>query len=168
MTVDEFFSSYCFHDCDIIDMRLCGNELTISFDMFAEYNVDKDVDYRDTQFYLKAKFINVSDLTAKKLSTINTKCKKSKGQNDYTEEECSLKEAWVSLKQNFLNYIEQYCGNGIMLGITAGNFVDDFIITFNCEDVLVVETKLITDEELATIKKQIENDDTPKIVLRNK
>jgi hypothetical protein len=163
ITLNEFFSSYYFHDCNILDMHLCGDELTIIFILWMKYNVDKYLDYEGGYYYLKVKCLNISNLAAKKLSKIKVKGKIAKGQKDYTEEECSLEEAWLDGKQNDFEVIDQEGDNGILLYITAIDNSDTYIISFNCEDVQIIDEKLITDEELDKLYDEIENDDSPRI-----
>jgi hypothetical protein len=163
MTVDDLFCRYSFHDCNILDMLLNKNELTISFTLCGEYNIEEDGP-DDKYFYLKAKFVNLYNLNAQKISPIKVKGKNTKNHIDYIEEECSLDEAWLDGKRNDFQVIDQEGDNGILLQINAIDSSDTYFITFNCEDVQIIEKKLITDEELHKLYDEIENDDTPRII----
>jgi hypothetical protein len=158
MTISEFLKSFYFHDGFILDMRLCGKDLTIFFDLYPS-----DDDEPGSE-YVVAKFVNVD------LKTYKQGYKIVKHKRKYVYRECKYEEAWIDGRNgNNVSCTSGYDGksntNQFYIEVCSGvmHNCKYYYIEFTCDDVEILESKIITSEELESLYDKIYDDDSPRI-----
>jgi hypothetical protein len=162
MTSEELFDEYYFHDCDVLNMILNDDTLNIWFILSADGNA-RDTEDKYWNLYVEFQFNNINNFSTTKFGYKITNKKR-----EYLFKDCKFEEAWIDGKNsNDLNYIDLDKNGKIIMNIHSDTR-PSCNVSFICNDIEVINEKLITDEELHKLYDQIENDDTPRIVLRNK
>jgi hypothetical protein len=135
-----------------------NKDILTAYFILDAYGNNFDIKDNRCNLYIEFQFNDIQNFKTTKLGYIIIS-----GKRKYLFKDCKYTEAWVDGKNsNELNniYLDK---NGKILMDIHSDFQHNYNISFICNNIEVIEKKLITDEELYKLYDKIENNSSPRI-----